>query len=281
MVNQAKISAIIPTYNGSKTIGKAIDSVLLQSYPVMEIIVVDDGSTDFTLDVVKQYPVEIIERENGGPAAARNSGAMASTGEFLAFLDHDDTWHLDKNLRQIEFFSTEVDAVFCEKFADSDDLSFEQLFFCNFAGNPSGSIVRRSAFFDLKGFDESFDIKGVDDYDFWLRFLFNGYKYKTTANLYDFTPAIDHYGGKFDKMFFAEIYALKKAQLYSGLPVTLLRKRLGELQSYALKQSFYRRDFASITNVISSFPSGPLNLSFWSGLFGSGADDTIDARNIS
>jgi glycosyltransferase involved in cell wall biosynthesis len=93
-----KISAIIPAYNAQRWVGRAIESVLNQTEPVSEVIVVDDGSTDGTEHVVRGYGSRItyIRQENGGPARARNTGVRASNGEWLAFLDADDWWKPDK-----------------------------------------------------------------------------------------------------------------------------------------------------------------------------------------
>src|SRR4051812_30004149 len=92
------ISAVIPTYNHAKYITFAIDSVLAQTKPVDEIIVVDDGSVDGTREVVEQYRgrVQYVRQENAGVGAARNNGARLATGNWVAFLDADDGWLPDK-----------------------------------------------------------------------------------------------------------------------------------------------------------------------------------------
>jgi glycosyltransferase involved in cell wall biosynthesis len=93
-----KVSVIIPTYNKARYIGRTVDSVLKQTYPNIEIIVVDDGSTDHTSDVLSQYQstVSHIWQPNQGPSAARNTGLNASSGDFLLFLDSDDIVTPDK-----------------------------------------------------------------------------------------------------------------------------------------------------------------------------------------
>jgi glycosyltransferase involved in cell wall biosynthesis len=85
------LSVIIPAYDGERFIGEAIESVITQTYEPVELIVIDDGSRDRTAQVAASYPeVRLIRRENGGPAAARNTGFEASSGELLAFHDQDD-----------------------------------------------------------------------------------------------------------------------------------------------------------------------------------------------
>lgn len=100
---QPTVSVIIPAYNYGRFIGQAIDSVLAQTYPVKEIIVVDDGSTDDTFNVLAKYgqAVRALRQQNRGPAAARNEGAKNASGELLAFLDADDVWLSDKLTKQV------------------------------------------------------------------------------------------------------------------------------------------------------------------------------------
>jgi len=91
-------SVIIPAYNSEATLARAIDSVLTQSYPAQEIIVVDDGSTDGTADVAARYGQKLryIRQENAGVSSARNHGAQAACGDWLAFLDADDWYYPDR-----------------------------------------------------------------------------------------------------------------------------------------------------------------------------------------
>ena len=87
----ATISCIVPVYNGARFLAEALESILAQSLPPDEIIVVDDGSTDDTPAVVAAYgTVDYVRQENRGPAAARNRGVTLARGDFLSFLDADD-----------------------------------------------------------------------------------------------------------------------------------------------------------------------------------------------
>ena len=98
------VSVIIPTYNCAKYVVKAIESVLFQSYGKSEIIVIDDGSTDNTRDVLRSYMKDIvyIHQENTGLPGARNRGLREATGDIIAFLDADDLWRNDKLEYQIQ-----------------------------------------------------------------------------------------------------------------------------------------------------------------------------------
>jgi glycosyltransferase involved in cell wall biosynthesis len=108
-MSTAEISVIIPAFNAESTITAAIHSVLQQTTLPLEIIVVDDGSTDQTATVVKQLsesslhvPVRLIRQPNSRTAAARNRGIEQSSGQWVAFLDADDYWETDKLTRQVE-----------------------------------------------------------------------------------------------------------------------------------------------------------------------------------
>lgn len=107
MKAKPQVSCIVPAYNAAAYLKQALNSALAQSRVPMQLIVVDDGSTDATADIAGQFGgnVEIISQPNCGPAAARNSGLAAARGEFIAFLDADDLWCKDKLERQLAAFS--------------------------------------------------------------------------------------------------------------------------------------------------------------------------------
>ena len=95
-----RFSVIIPVYNGAETIGRALDSILKQTWPAHEIIVIDDGSTDQTEAIVRGYgaPVRYVRQKNAGPSAARNHGVSLAEGDWIAFLDADD-WYYPTRLQ--------------------------------------------------------------------------------------------------------------------------------------------------------------------------------------
>ena len=108
------ISIILPTFNRSRYLPLALDSILAQTYRDLEVIVVDDGSTDDTGQVVVPYSGQIryIYRENQGRGAARNAGLEHATGEYIAFLDSDDLWYPDKLERQVTVLEANPDSAF-------------------------------------------------------------------------------------------------------------------------------------------------------------------------
>lgn len=97
------VTCVIPVFNGEKYLAEAIDSVLSQTHSVIEIVVVDDGSTDSTPEILKNFgaAVRSVRQENAGPAAARNRGIEQAKGEYIAFLDADDLWLAEKTAVQL------------------------------------------------------------------------------------------------------------------------------------------------------------------------------------
>src|SRR5689334_4952969 len=97
------VSVILPVYNGASFVCRAIETALLQTYSHVEIIAVDDGSTDSSFEILARYGdrVQVIRQQNAGVAAARNSAISASRGEFVAFLDQDDWWLPEKIEQQV------------------------------------------------------------------------------------------------------------------------------------------------------------------------------------
>ncbi|MFV2055870.1 MAG: glycosyltransferase family 2 protein [Thiohalomonadales bacterium] len=109
-----KVSVIIPVYNCEVYVAEAIESVLSQDYPNIELIIVNDGSTDDSISILKSYHAKaknivLLTKENGGAAEARNAGLEISTGEFVAFLDADDVWLPGKLTLQVQYLLKNVD----------------------------------------------------------------------------------------------------------------------------------------------------------------------------
>jgi glycosyltransferase involved in cell wall biosynthesis len=164
-MNSAKlptVSCVIPAFNCAAYVGEAIDSVLEQSYRPTEIIVVDDGSTDGTADVVAAYKnhVRYLRQSNAGPAAARNHGLRAACGDFIALLDADDIWHPEKLDRQMSCFRDRPDLDICVAHVQNfwiPELREEAKRFQNhriakpLAGYVTGTLVARKVRFDSVG----------------------------------------------------------------------------------------------------------------------------------
>ena len=128
------VSVIIPTYNGALFIAETIESVLAQTHRDFEIIVVDDGSTDETSRILRQFGehLKVLTSDRNGIPAARNRGVRFSNGRYLCFLDHDDLWKPDKLARQVKIFDQHPEVGFCftdyETFGDpvSYQVGFEE-----------------------------------------------------------------------------------------------------------------------------------------------------------
>jgi glycosyltransferase involved in cell wall biosynthesis len=170
------VSVIIPAFNAGRYVARAIESCLTQTHPPIEIIVVDDGSSDDTAEVVSRFShrVRLIRQENGGPGAARNQGARVATGDWLGLLDADDYWFPDKLRTQLQQDVGSDVAVIYALFdsyngrPDPLEVGFTELWDYNWIGNSS-ALVRRTAFNAVGGFHEARALISVEDYNLWIR----------------------------------------------------------------------------------------------------------------
>ena len=180
-----EVSVIIPTYNRSDRVVRAVQSVLDQSFKDLEILVVDDGSTDDTEARLVPYGTSITymrQSANRGVSAARNKGIENSNGTWIAFLDSDDYWLKDKLRFQMEFLRRTPDAVACQTEEiwirrgrrvnpkkihkkPSGEIFQHSLRLC--LVSPSSVILKRCVFDEIGLFDET--LEAAEDYDLWLR----------------------------------------------------------------------------------------------------------------
>ncbi len=191
MAAEKCVTVVMPVCNGAAYLEQAIDSVLAQTHETIEVIAVDDGSTDESPQVLGRYGgrIKVLRQQNAGVAAARNSGIQRAGGEFVAFLDQDDWWHPEKLKRQVELFRREEStglvhtdvAHFSQeqkKFVPSPNPStdpasmvgdcFERLLLGNHIANSS-VVVRRSALNVVGHCNTGLGKNTVADYDLWLR----------------------------------------------------------------------------------------------------------------
>jgi glycosyltransferase involved in cell wall biosynthesis len=191
------VSVIIPVYNGEQHIRRAIDSVLAQTHPAAEIIVVDDGSTDTTRQIVQSYgtPVQTIYQENAGPGAARNAGIQAAKGEWIAFLDSDDEWLPEKLQIQVNLLQRHPDLVWatsnflrclCDQDYQGPDLDpakaerlmngkeYFENYFTSYplgCGGCTDTMIIHHSVFDAVGLFETVHFH-AEDIDLWCRIAF-------------------------------------------------------------------------------------------------------------
>jgi len=181
------VSVIIPTYNNASFLGEAVESVLSQTYKKIEILVVDDGSTDTTAQVIEKYKEQVryLYKENGGVSSARNRGLEEARGEWVAFLDADDLWLPDKLQSQMEpmIQNDRVGIVTCgAMMINEEDQMIDQfmipdyrnrenllksLYKENVISGGSQVLVRKKCLERVGNFDES--LKCGEDWDMWLR----------------------------------------------------------------------------------------------------------------
>lgn len=186
-----KISIVIPLYNKEDFIGRALASVIAQTYGDWECIIVDDGSSDRSLDVVSGFQdqrIKIVRQQNAGPSAARNRGAKEAHGEWIALLDADDYWlndHLSVLTDLIVCFpecnvvasnwwneDMEGNRTVANKFSTQNDTTIEEYIEFVAGGfgplvHSSSAAVRKSAWVTVGGFRNQFRL--AEDADFWCR----------------------------------------------------------------------------------------------------------------
>ena len=264
-----KVSVIIPTYNNARFLAEGIDSVLNQTYKDIEVIVVDDGSTDETSDIARQYgdKVKYIRQENKGHAIARNVGLKASTGEYCAFLDADDVWYPEKTELQVRILDQEpqVGIVHCDQVnIDSKGVSlgkfvrnkryldgeiFKYLLLRKGHIGTSTALFRRKCFEQLGMLDETMREYGSEDREFWLRISKNYLirymedalvNYRVLDNSLSRTRNIENMTqGRYiaiDK----SVAGLKPEFYYNGI---LKRRAYGAIHRFLGDEYLYAKDF--------------------------------------
>jgi len=180
-----RVTCILPVYNGARYLRDAIESVLSQTQPLLETIVVDDGSTDGTAEVIAAYEdrVRSVRQANAGPAAARNQGVALARGDLIAFQDADDVWHPEKIARQMARFAMHPELELCSTHLQNfwvPELQQEADRFGNDVrsrpfpgyGAPPTLLVRRALFDTVGGFKAT--LRVGSDVDWFIRAVEQG-----------------------------------------------------------------------------------------------------------
>lgn len=185
------VSVVIPVYNGERFVRRTLAAALAQTYQQLEIVVVDDGSTDRSPKIVeaeaeRDKRVRLFRTDRSGVAAARNFGVKQAQGDLIALLDADDLWHPDKLSRQVQVMlesSDNVGVVYCWSIGiDEDDFVLPwlkanstssgwvkaDLAKGNFIQNSSSTLIRRSHFDAVHGYDVNLKPQGAEDWKFYL-----------------------------------------------------------------------------------------------------------------
>lgn len=199
MPEQVRISAIIPIYNGQEYLREAVESVIAQTLPPIELILVDDGSTDDSLrtvaDLKPPFPIRVITQRNAGQSAARNHGVRVSEGNYIALLDQDDAWYPEHLEELCKPFLSEKRLGWVYSNLDVKDGNERVTTFglLNYTkakhpkGNleelvgedmhilPSASLILKEAFLAVGGFDER--LSGYEDDDLFRRMFEAGWRH--------------------------------------------------------------------------------------------------------
>lgn len=183
------VSVVIPTFNRAKVIDRAIKSVLAQTYKHIEVVVIDDGSSDSTQEIVSKFKgIKYFKIENSGVSCARNIGVSKCLGDYIAFLDSDDEWVSDKIELQLEYLikNPSVKIVYAnEKWIRNNEvvqkkkhheklsgLIFSKCLDQCFIG-PSSVLMEKTLFDSFGGFDADYEV--CEDFELWLRVSFRNY----------------------------------------------------------------------------------------------------------
>ena len=178
------VSVIIPTFNRACVLERAIDSVLNQDFKNLEVIVVDDGSTDNTREILNKYgkKISVLEISNSGVSFARNVGIKAAKGNYIAFLDSDDYWKKKKLGQQIKalFENQDYRVIYTNEIWIRNGTRINQSkVHCKYGGaiylkclplciiSPSSVLMQREIFDEIGLFDET--LPACEDYDLWIR----------------------------------------------------------------------------------------------------------------
>ncbi|MBE9076974.1 glycosyltransferase [Romeria aff. gracilis LEGE 07310] len=182
----ALISVIIPAYNSERTIAETVESVIQQTLTDFEIIVIDDGSTDRTLerlDAIEDCRLTVVSQKNSGVSASRNLGIAKASGQYIAFLDADDLWLPDKLAAQVQALAADPAVAVAYSWVDYIDESgqflrsgmhstiagdvYERIVLGSFLESGSNPLIRKTAIDHTGGFDET--LRTAEDWEMWVR----------------------------------------------------------------------------------------------------------------
>lgn len=271
-----KVSIIIPTYNRAQLLPRALETVLSQTYKDFEVIVVDDGSTDNTPEIMKQFEgrVKYIRKENGGSASARNRGIEESKGEYIAFLDSDDYWMPEKLAEQVKILDAypKVGIVYGRmpivnekgerlgtKPAGVSGKNFKELLEV-WGDLPTSTVMTRKVCFDKAGmFDTA--LATMQDIDMWLRIsrYYDLYEIEGKVLAYYFRHSEQATANRINvHQGLVNIYQ-KILNTYDDIPRDLFIKRVSKNQYTLSREYYFKRLYPqSLQNIVAVILRYPL-----------------------
>ena len=273
------VSVIIPAYNAAGWVRRAIDSALAQQYEAREVLVVDDGSTDATPDILASYgeSIRVLRQANGGLSSARNLGVDNARGEFLAFLDADDYWSPEKLVRQVRCMNDDPGLGFCSTRTrvvapDGQPLGhwdcprregsiLHALFLrhASIAGSGSSVLARRHLFHQAGLFDTG--LRSLEDIDMWMRLAAVSEYACIEEPLTVIVKSADSMSGNLDVMRDSALRVMhKNRQLLPAADQGRFWRRAyaGVLKDYAKWELRAGRRGAAITHLLEAFVRAPL-----------------------
>jgi len=239
-MNKPLVSIIIPTYNRADLLSRAIQSVINQTYKDWELLIIDDGSTDNTKEIVEEFVkkdprIKYFYQENKGQGAARNLGIRESKGEYIAFLDSDDEFLENKIEKSVKIFNEDKNigmiysnAIIIGNYLDNKkSLEISKLYYGNIYKKlllnnfitTSTVVVKKEVFLNCGFFNKSSLLRNFEDYDMWLR-IAKKYKIGYISEVlvkYNFSPKINSWEKRknaYKAMIYIYFKNLKTANLF-------------------------------------------------------------------
>lgn len=278
-----RVSVITPTFNRARFIEESVASVLAQTAKSFELLIVDDGSTDNTREVLEPYfvdrRVKYFYQENQGQSVARNRGLAESRGQYICFIDSDDAWEANKLERQLKFMdeNPDVDVVYGDIITmdeRSKEVGRENM--RRFSGKITGELLRdnfvsistammrRHCFEQMGGFDE-YD-RLAEDYDLWLRYSTRFYFHYLPEYLSRYRVMADQISSDKTARFWANERTLQKFLETFPNSVSFLQKRSGWSAFYARRSRYLnwtgnRRD--AFNDALRSIVRWPFQSTGW------------------
>lgn len=291
-----KVSVIVPVFNCRNYLGRCIESALSQTHQPIEVVAVDDGSTDGSAEILASYlpRIAVIAQKNAGPSAARNNGVAHSSGEYLAFLDGDDLWDPQKTAAQIAVLKAhpKAVAVYCDHrsidtedqilgytgaldYSRSSGWVLEDLIHGQRIKSPSLVMVRRDAFEAVGGFDTY--LRYSEDYDLWLRLAVSGpilYQVETLASYRIHGGNVSLGPDRDLKALAGNLHALRKLALETwGIEPRIKELAREKLFSTALGLGWAQRQIGAKRDAAQAYRQAldlkPTSLRAWTGFLSS------------